>query len=107
MGNVGKFIIVYTYYSHLEFPQFKTMRKGKNYNEMFNNIPHFIKNHLHVDYLQDGFVMYKNEEILLKKEVIPPIPDYMIPEDFCQKTLFIINFTTDDRTSKLFFSRKK
>ena len=29
--------------------------------------------------------MYNNEVILLKREVIPPIPDSMIPEDFCKK----------------------
>ena len=50
-------------------------------------MPHFIKNHLHVDCLQDGFVMYKNKVILFKIEVITPINAYMIPDDFCQKTI--------------------
>ena len=52
------------------------------HNEIFNNIPHFIKKRLHVDCLQDGFVMYKNKVILRKIEFIPPIPDSMIPMYF-------------------------
>ena len=57
----------------------------KSHSEIFNNIPHFIKNCLHVDYLQDGFVMYKNKIILLKREVVPHITDSMIPAGCCQK----------------------
>ena len=50
------------------------------------NIPHFIKNRLHVDCLQGGFVMYNDKVILLKIELIPPITDSMIPVDFCQNS---------------------
>ena len=39
---------------------------------------------------------------------MPTITDSIIPVDFCQNTLPIINFTTDDMTSKFqLFSRKK
>ena len=77
--------------------------------EIFNNIPHFIKKkHLHFDWLQDGFVMYKNKLILGKRKVIPPIPDSMIPVDYCQHNTSIIHFTNDDITSKFeFFSKNK
>ena len=52
--------------------------------------------------------MYKNKLILHKTEVIPPIPNYMIPVDFCQNNSSMINFTTDDMTSKFgLFSKNK
>ena len=40
--------------------------------------------------------------MICRREVIPPIPDSMIPMDFCKKN---INFTIDDMTSnfELFF----
>ena len=46
--------------------QIKKIRKT-NHNEILNNIPHFIKNRLHVDCLQGGFVMYNNKVILHKR----------------------------------------
>ena len=61
-----------------------------------------------VDCLQNGFVMYNDKLILCKKEAIPPIPDYVIPEDCCKKNACIITFKTDDMTSKFeFFSKNK
>ena len=43
--------------------------------------------------------------MLCRREVIPPIPDSMIPMDLCFKKN--INFTTDDMTSnfELFFKK--
>ena len=42
-----------------------------------------------------------NENVLIHKwEVITPIPDYMIPLDFCQNNQHVINFTTDDMISE-------
>ena len=78
-------------------------------NEIFNNIPHFIKKRLHVDCLRDRFVMYKDKVIISKRELIPPIPDYMLPVDFCKKiNLPINNFTTYDMTYTFeLFSKKK
>ena len=67
------------------------MRKGWNHYEIFNNIPHFIKNCIHFGCLQYGFFVYNNKVILCKREVIIPIPDSMIPVYFCQnnyRTLF-------------------
>ena len=61
---------------------------------------HFIKNHLRVNYLQDGFVMYNDKLLIFKQEVIPPIPDYIIPEDILQKNQNVIKFTSDDMISK-------
>ena len=49
---------------------------------MIINIPQLIQNRLHVDCLHGGFVMYE-----YKREVIPPIPDSMIPLDLCFKKL--------------------
>ena len=33
----------------------------------------------------DGFVMYNDNVTIRKQEVFAPIPDYMVPVDFCQK----------------------
>ena len=55
------------------------------HNEKFNNTPYFIKNCLGVDCLQDGFVMYNDKVILFNREVILPIPDYMIHVYCCKK----------------------
>ena len=80
--------MMYKYYSRLGIFPNKHNEDGKNiHDEIFNNLPYFIKNRLHVDCLQDGFVMYKNKVKLFKIEVIPPINAYMIPDDFCQKTI--------------------
>ena len=35
--------------------------------------------------------MYNDTVIILKLEVITPIPDYMIPVDFCQNIEPVIN----------------
>ena len=57
------------------------------HNEIFNNIPHFIKNRLCFDCLQVGFVVYKNKVVIFKREFIPSIPDYMIPVYFIKKLI--------------------
>ena len=69
--------IMYKYYSRNLFFPIKHNEEGKYiYNEILNNIPHFIIiKPLRIDFLQDGFVMYSNKVILCKREVIPPIPD--------------------------------
>ena len=60
--------IMYQYYSRLGFPQIKQIEEGKYIqNEIFNNIPNFIKNRLHVECIQDSFVMYNDKVILRKK----------------------------------------
>ena len=64
--------------------------------EMFNNIPHFIKNHLCGNCLQGDFVMYNYRVPIFKQEVFRTIPDSMIPVDLFQKNQFMIKFTTDD-----------
>ena len=64
--------------------------------EAFNNIPHCIKNHLHVNVIQDGFVMYNGRVLMFKQNVIPKIPDYMIPEYCCQNNQYVINLTSDN-----------
>ena len=51
------------------------MKKGG----IFNNIPHFVKTRLRVDFLQYGFVVYNNKITNCKREVIPNTPDSMIP----------------------------
>ena len=38
--------------------------------------------------------MYNDKVILLKREVITLIPDYMIPLDSFQKNISVINFMT-------------
>ena len=52
------------------------------------------------------FIIYKNKVILRKREVNLPIPHSTIIMDSCQNVLPIINFTTDDMTSKFVFSSK-
>ena len=92
--------MMYKYYSGIGLPPIKQKEERKIiHNGIFNNIPNFIKNSLNVDYIKDGFVMYNNKLIFHKREVIPPIPDSMIPVDCCKKTP-IIGFITDDMTSK-------
>ena len=71
--------MMYKHYYHLGFYLIKHNEKGKDtHNEIFNNIPDFVKNGLPVDCLKNGFVMYKNKVILRKRDLIPPIPDSMI-----------------------------
>ena len=49
------------YYSHLGFSPIKHNEEEKYiHNQIFNNIPHFIKNRMHVDFIQYRFVLYKN-----------------------------------------------
>ena len=90
--------MMYKYYSCIVFNPIKHNEEGKDiYNVIFNNIPHFIKTRLRVDFIQDGFVMYKDKVLIHKRLVITPIPDSITPTDCCKKT--IIYFTTDDITS--------
>ena len=71
------------YYSRLTSPPNQTQRGRKGYPQWnVKNIPHLIKNNLHVNCLQYGFVMYNDEVIIFKREVIPLIPDSMIPAYF-------------------------
>ena len=44
--------------------------------------------------------MYNDKVIIRIQEVVPPITDYIIPVDFCQKNELVINFTTDNIRSK-------
>ena len=74
---------------------------GKDiHNGIFKSIPHFIKNHLRANCLQDGFVMYNDEVLIHRLEVIPRIHGSMVLVDFCQNNESVVNFTTDDMTSK-------
>ena len=80
--------MMYKYYSRLGIFPNKHNEDGKNiHDEIFNNLPYFIKNRLHVDCLQDGFVMHKDKVIICEIEVINPITDYMIHMDYCQKQI--------------------
>ena len=77
--------LMYKYYSHLGFSPIKHDWEGKDvHNEIFNNIPHFIKNRLRVYFIQDSFVLCNNKVILLQIEVIHPIPGYMISVYLCK-----------------------
>ena len=72
------------YYSCLGLSLIKNNEEGKYiHNEIFNNISHFIKNCLRVNFLQDAFVMYNDKLLICKREVVPPIPDYIILIDLC------------------------
>ena len=78
--------IMCKYYSCLGFFPIKHNKEWKyTHNEIFNKIPHFIKNRPRVNFLQDGFVMYNCTVLILKREVIHHIPDFIIPVYFCQK----------------------
>ena len=62
------FGMMYKHCSHLGFFPIKNNEEGKYIqNEIFNNIPHFIKKRLRVDCIQYGFVMYKNNVIVIKR----------------------------------------
>ena len=76
--------IMHKYYSHLGFFPLKHNEERKYiHNEIFNNIPHFIKNRLHFDFIQDDFSMYNDKLLIRKIQVIPTTPDTMMPMDFC------------------------
>ena len=54
--------MMYKYYYHLGFFTIKNDEEIKYiHNKIFNNIPHFIKNRLRVDFLQDGIAVYRNK----------------------------------------------
>ena len=54
------------------------------------------------------FKTYNDKVLIRKQEVIPTIPDFMIPVDFSQNTKYIINFTTDDMISRFdYFEKNK
>ena len=77
--------MVYKYYSYLGFLPIKHSESGKYIHiEIFNKIPHFTKNRLHIDCLQYCFVMYKNKIIICRIEVINIITDSMIHVDLCK-----------------------
>ena len=49
--------IMYKHYPRLGVLTIKISEEGKNiHNEILNNIPHIIKNCLHVNFLQDDFL---------------------------------------------------
>ena len=50
--------------------------------------------------------MYNNKAIIWKVSVIPPIPDYMIPMDFCKKTPSLILQLNIWHRSLIFFKEK-
>ena len=100
--------MIYKYYSVIGCFTIKHNEEGKDIlNKIFNNIPYFIKNRLRVNFLQDGFVVYNDKVPIIKKELIPPIPEYMIPVDLCQKNKPVNDFTTYNMTSKFDFSKNK
>ena len=51
--------------------------------------------------------MYNAKLLIRKQDISPPIPDYMIPVDFYQINKHIINFTSDNITSKFDFFKRK
>ena len=78
--------MMYTYYSRLGFFIIKNYEERRDiHNKVFNNIPHFIKNHLHLDYIQHTFVVYRDKLLISKREFIHNITDSIIPMYFCKK----------------------
>ena len=70
---------MYKYHSSLGFLPIKNNEEGKCiHNEIFKNIPHFIKNCLCVNFLQDGFGVYNDRVRIIKIWVVTPITDYMV-----------------------------
>ena len=56
--------MIYQYYYRLGFFPIKHNEEGGNiHNEIFNDIPYSIKNRLHANCLQDGFVIYNGKLI--------------------------------------------
>ena len=92
--------MTYKYYSRILFIPIKHIKEGK-YKEVFNNLPHFIKNILHVNCLHNILLVYNDNVLIRKLQAIPPIPYFIIPVDYCQNIQYIINFTSDDMISKV------
>ena len=91
--------MMYKYYYWLGF--FKIKQSGeRNYihNEIFKYTPHFMKNCSPINCLQYGFVIYKDKVLIHKIEVIPHIPDSMIPVDFCKRNLSLYWFQINRAT---------
>ena len=77
--------MMYKYYSLLVFPLIKHNEEGKDiHSEILNDIPHLIKNYLHVNCIQHGLDVCNDKVLISKQEVIPPISNYMIPMDLCK-----------------------
>ena len=92
--------MIHSNYYSLGFVPIKHNEKGNDiHKEEFKKIPHFIKNHHRVNCIHDGSVLYNDNLLIQKWEVIAPIPDSMIPVDF-QNKKYVINLTTDDMVSK-------
>ena len=60
--------MMYKYYSRLGFSTRKHNENVKDiHNEIFNNVPHFIKNRVCADCIQEVFFIYKNKVTLCKR----------------------------------------
>ena len=100
-------VIRYKYYTFLGFIPIKNNEEGKNiHEEVFNNLIHVIKNCPHVNCFQDGLVVYSDKVLLCTRYVIPTITDSIIPENLCKNNRYVINFTSDDMTSKFEYFTK-
>ena len=69
---------MYSYYSRLWILPIKNEEINDTHKEVFNNIPHFIKYIIHVNCLHHGVVMYNDNVLIFKQEVIALATDYMI-----------------------------
>ena len=64
--------------------------------EFLNNISHLIKNRFCVKCLHYGFLLYNDNVLILKIDIIYHINGYMIPVYCFQKNQYLIYFTTDE-----------
>ena len=94
------------YYSCLGFLSIKHNEDGKEIiNEIFNNT--IFHHKIFMSTVFNMVFMYNDRLIILKRKIILPIPDSMIPLYLCQMNKPKINFTTNDMTFKFeAFSKK-
>ena len=69
---------MYSTYYCLGFVTNKHNKEGTYiYKEAFNNITHLIRIWIHVNCLYGGFIIYNDNVLIHKQEVVPTIPDYI------------------------------
>ena len=93
-------LIMYKYYLCIGGFLIKTIIKGNIFTMKYSTIYHISSKPVFVSIFFNVVFVYNDKALNRKREVIPPIPDFIIPIDFSQRNKHIINFTTDDMTSK-------
>ena len=90
------------------FSQYNTIIKLKIFISKHSTIYHISSKIIYANFPHDGFIMHGYDVNICKQYFIPPIPDSMVPNGFCQNNKYVITFTTSEMVSKFWvFSNQK